>query len=172
MAKKKKGEQVFRKPKNLPFKQQYLLAWQPKVSPIIFISTLFVGGIVFLVLGIVFRNANDKVKWAEVDYTDCESVQTPGTTCADKIAKGKFQLYTYMHMHTCKHEYIYIHTSMHTCIHTHIYIYIYIYSDSMINHKHTNMHTNMHNTCIQIYIYIHTCLYIYTYIHTEVDQFI
>ena len=69
--------------------------------------------------------------------------------------------YTYIHIHTCTciiytyrptdiHR-AYIHTYIHTCIHTHI-------------HTHTYTHTYIHTHTLHTYIHIH---YIHTYIHTH-----
>lgn len=89
MPKKKKTEKNEpRKPKNLPFKQQYLTAYIPRIKPLYFIIFLLAVGITYLVLGIIFYIVNGKVPWLQVEYTDCISIENPSQTCAQVTSTG------------------------------------------------------------------------------------
>ena len=64
---------VYEKIKKSRFKQQRLPAWRPVPTILSIIIVFSIFGIVFLVLGIVLLIYSNKVKTAELDYTDCEA---------------------------------------------------------------------------------------------------
>ena len=64
-------DKVYERVKQSRFKQQNLPAWRPvpTILSIIVVFTFF--GFLFIILGIVLLIYSNKVKLAEVEYTDC-----------------------------------------------------------------------------------------------------
>ena len=58
--------------KNSRFKQQRLPAWRPVPTILSIIITFSFFGIAFIFLGVVLLIYSKKIKFEEVDYTDCE----------------------------------------------------------------------------------------------------
>jgi len=68
-----------KKPKDTPFSQQQLPAWQPILTPGTVLPTFFVIGIAFLAIGIGLLYFSNDVKETVVEYTDCKN--SDGVMC-------------------------------------------------------------------------------------------
>ena len=63
---------VYERVKKSRFKQQNLPAWRPVPTIISIVIVFAVFGIIFIILGIILLIYSNKVKSAEVEYTDCD----------------------------------------------------------------------------------------------------
>ena len=63
---------VYERVKKSRFKQQNLPAWRPVPTIISIVIVFAVFGIIFRILGIILLIYSNKVKSAEVEYTDCD----------------------------------------------------------------------------------------------------
>ena len=73
---------VYERVKKSRFKQQNLPAWRPVPTIISIVIVFAVFGIIFIILGIILLIYSNKVKSAEVEYTDCDL----NINCDKKIA--------------------------------------------------------------------------------------
>jgi len=64
-------DQVYERVKQSRFKQQNLPAWRPVPTILSIVIVFAFFGILFIILGIVLLVYSNKVKSAEVEYTDC-----------------------------------------------------------------------------------------------------
>eukprot|EP00124_Ichthyophonus_hoferi_P003806 Ihof_evm3s357 gene=Ihof_evmTU3s357 len=86
MARKKKGTVVeSKRPINIPFWQQKLSSWQPVLMPKTVLPVLFLIGLIYIPLGVVFFTFDARVKEFTLDYTNCQSSNYPGQLCIDVI---------------------------------------------------------------------------------------
>jgi len=84
-----------KKPKDTPFSQQQLPAWQPILTPGTVLPTFFVIGIAFVAIGIGLLYFSNDVKEKVIEYTDCKNDQdqlchevinaTAGASCQCKV---------------------------------------------------------------------------------------
>jgi len=75
-----------KKPKDTPFSQQQLPAWQPILTPGTVLPTFFVIGIAFLAIGVGLLYFSNDVKETVIEYTDCkQSGDDSGEMCHDVI---------------------------------------------------------------------------------------
>jgi len=74
-----------KKPKDTPFSQQQLPAWQPILTPGTVLPTFFVIGIAFLAIGVGLLYFSNDVKEKVIEYTDCTN--SDGKMCHDVINK-------------------------------------------------------------------------------------
>jgi len=72
-----------KKPKDTPFSQQQLPAWQPILTPGTVLPTFFVIGIAFVAIGIGLLYFSNDVKETVIEYTDCKN--DLGEMCHDVI---------------------------------------------------------------------------------------
>ena len=63
---------VYERVKKSRFKQQNLPAWRPVPTILSIVIVFAVFGIIFIILGIILLIYSNKVKSAEVEYTDCD----------------------------------------------------------------------------------------------------
>ncbi|KAI0979092.1 hypothetical protein GJ496_008383 [Pomphorhynchus laevis] len=77
------------KPKDTPFRQQRLPAWQPIMTIHSSLAIFFSIGIVFIPVGIACLASSNKVQMISVDYTDCTNEQNQ--KCSDIIDKDIYQ---------------------------------------------------------------------------------
>jgi len=77
-----------KKPKDTPFSQQKLPAWQPVLTAGTVLPAFFVIGIAFVAIGVGLLYFTNGIKEKELDYTKCTNVKNltnPKEECADKI---------------------------------------------------------------------------------------
>lgn len=74
-----------KKPKDTPFSQQQLPAWQPILTPGTVLPTFFVIGIAFLAIGVGLLYFSNDVKEKVIEYTDCTN--SADEMCHDVINK-------------------------------------------------------------------------------------
>ena len=79
----KKKSNKCRRPLDTPMRQQRLNAWNPVLSSFNLSSTLYLLSLICIPVGVVYTIESNSVVEQSLDYTDCDSVESPGTTCAD-----------------------------------------------------------------------------------------
>ena len=62
---------VYERVKQSRFKQQNLPAWRPVPTILSIVIVFSIFGVLFIILGIVLLVYSNKVKSAEIEYTDC-----------------------------------------------------------------------------------------------------
>jgi len=68
------GNGESKKPKDTPFSQQKLPAWQPILTAGTVLPAFFVIGIAFVAIGVGLLYFTNNIKEKEIDYTDCLNV--------------------------------------------------------------------------------------------------
>lgn len=87
-----------KKPSNNAFQQQRLRAWQPLLTPSWVIGTFTIVGIVFIILGIIIKDASDQVVQIEQRYDndpDCLPFRSNCTMRLKVPAKMEAPVYFY-----------------------------------------------------------------------------
>jgi len=81
------GNGESKKPKDTPFSQQKLPAWQPILTAGTVLPAFFVIGIAFVAIGVGLLYFTNNIKEMEVDYTDCLNVLTKdeGKACSEVL---------------------------------------------------------------------------------------
>jgi len=74
-----------KKPKDTPFSQQKLPAWQPVLTAGTVLPAFFVIGIAFVAIGVGLLYFTNGIKEKELDYTNCKNIDNASEICADKI---------------------------------------------------------------------------------------
>jgi len=77
-----KAKGSWKRPANTAFKQQRLKAWQPILTPKVFLPTFFILGLLFAPLGGILIWGSNLVSQITIDYTNCDS-QTRQTDPTD-----------------------------------------------------------------------------------------
>jgi hypothetical protein len=77
-----------KKPKDTPFSQQKLPAWQPVLTAGTVLPAFFVIGIAFVAIGVGLLYFTNGIKEKELDYTKCLNLDKPDEQCADTIQKN------------------------------------------------------------------------------------
>ena len=86
---------VYERVKQSRFKQQNLPAWRPVPTILSIVIVFAIFGILFIILGIVLLVYSNKVKSAEVEYTDCtlDEICYKSITLEDDIDSPVFVYY-------------------------------------------------------------------------------
>ncbi|KAJ5072713.1 cell cycle control protein [Anaeramoeba ignava] len=96
------------KPKNSAFKQQRLKAWQPILTPRPVITTFFIVGAVFVIIGVALTVSTNKVKESKIEYTDCplNSTCTKSIEISDKLSSPVYMYYQLTNYHQNHRRYV------------------------------------------------------------------
>jgi len=74
-----------KKPKDTPFSQQKLPAWQPVLTAGTVLPAFFVIGIAFVAIGVGLLYFTNGIKEKELDYTECKNLDNLEEECAKTI---------------------------------------------------------------------------------------
>ncbi|KAF6815014.1 CDC50 family protein [Colletotrichum musicola] len=76
LKKESQSEEKSRRPKEMPFKQQQLKAWEPILTPKTSLKIFLLIGGVLLAIGVFWLAENDDARELRIDYTKCHEIES------------------------------------------------------------------------------------------------